>query len=179
MRFFSKQGRTKGFTLIELLVVIAIIGILASIITVSLQSSRAKGRDAKRISDIRTVQLALEEYYNDNGYYPAALSSISPTYIAAVPKDPKDNSTSYLYSSYNSVPSANCVASNKPIRYHLAAVMESDDTTNPTLKQDADYSYSPAGSTVCTGTTPDFNGNAVNCSGTSAGITDNCYDVTN
>ncbi|HUD02706.1 MAG TPA: prepilin-type N-terminal cleavage/methylation domain-containing protein, partial [Candidatus Paceibacterota bacterium] len=62
--------RKKGFTLIELMVVIAIIGILASIIMVSLSSAQSKGRDAKRVADIRTIQLALEEYYNDNGNYP-------------------------------------------------------------------------------------------------------------
>jgi len=60
----------KGFTLIELLVVIAIIGILASIVLVSLNNARQSARDTKRISDMRSTALALELYYADNGNYP-------------------------------------------------------------------------------------------------------------
>ena len=65
------KSRNKGFTLIELLVVIAIIGVLASIVTSSLSSARAKARDARRESDIKSIQTALEMYYLDNGHYPA------------------------------------------------------------------------------------------------------------
>jgi len=60
----------RGFTLIELLVVIAIIGLLSSIILVSLQGVRAKARDARRLSDMKQIQLALELYYDSNGSYP-------------------------------------------------------------------------------------------------------------
>ncbi|MAQ77189.1 hypothetical protein CL684_01550 [Candidatus Campbellbacteria bacterium] len=60
----------KGFTLIELLVVIAIIGVLSSTILGSLSDARAQARDARRLSDIRSIQTALEVYYTNNGTYP-------------------------------------------------------------------------------------------------------------
>ena len=64
----------KGFTLIELLVVIAIIGILAGVVTVSVGNAQAKARDAKIDSDMSAISIALEMYYNDNGYYPTITS---------------------------------------------------------------------------------------------------------
>ncbi len=48
-------ARGKGFTLVELLVVVAIIGILGSIVLVSVSGSRAKGRDAKRVEDLQGI----------------------------------------------------------------------------------------------------------------------------
>jgi prepilin-type N-terminal cleavage/methylation domain-containing protein len=60
----------KGFTLIELLVVIAIIGLLSSIVLVSMQGVRAKARDARRIHDLHQIRLALELFFDANGYYP-------------------------------------------------------------------------------------------------------------
>ncbi|MBU1102381.1 prepilin-type N-terminal cleavage/methylation domain-containing protein [Patescibacteria group bacterium] len=97
-----KQNNQKiqtGFTLIELLVVIAIIGLLATIVLVSLNSARIKARDARRQSDMHQIALAMEMYYDSvspssykdlpNGYATAipSASSIS-TYMNPVPLDP-------------------------------------------------------------------------------------------
>lgn len=60
----------KGFTLIELLVVIAIIGLLSTLAVVALNNARAKSRDARRVSDIKQIQTALELYLNDRSAYP-------------------------------------------------------------------------------------------------------------
>lgn len=77
MRNFINR-KNHGFTLIELLVVIAIIGILAAVVLVSLNSARAKSRDARRLADVRQVMTGLELFYNDNSRYPTATAG-SPT----------------------------------------------------------------------------------------------------
>lgn len=56
----------KGFTLIELLVVISIISMLAGVILVGTAGSRAKARDARRMSDVDQIRRALELYYLQN-----------------------------------------------------------------------------------------------------------------
>ena len=61
--------KQKGFTLIELLVVVAIIGLLASIILASLNSSRNKASDAaikQQLSDMRTASILV--YDNTSSY---------------------------------------------------------------------------------------------------------------
>ncbi len=63
------MNHKKGFTLIELLVVIAIIGLLASIVLVSVSNARKKARDVKRKADLTQVSKALEIYYNDYNTY--------------------------------------------------------------------------------------------------------------
>lgn len=62
--------KQKSFTLVELLLVIAIIGLLASIVFVSLQGSLARARDARRKSDLRQIFLAIEMYYDKYENYP-------------------------------------------------------------------------------------------------------------
>lgn len=84
----------QGFTLIELLVVIAIIGLLSTLSILALNQARARARDAKRISDVKQIQTAVELYYNDMGVYPSAvtaggsIASTYSTYLATVPTPP-------------------------------------------------------------------------------------------
>ena len=59
---------TRGFTLIELLVVIAIIGILSSVVLVSLNSARSKGKDTHIISDTSQLRTQIESDNNGSTY---------------------------------------------------------------------------------------------------------------
>ena len=118
-----------GFTLIELLVVIAIIGILSTLAVVALNSARQRARDAKRVSDVRQLQTALELGYSETGGYPSAAApgtalgdattkvlcdeNGSPTfradstsgtpcttiYMGLVPANPTPGGADYLYTS--------------------------------------------------------------------------------
>ena len=78
---YKLQAGKKGFTLIELLVVIAIIGILASMAVLGLSSVRARGRDAKRKTDLDTIKKALLIYYDGQtpNKYPIPLTGTTPT----------------------------------------------------------------------------------------------------
>lgn len=65
----------QGFTLIELLVVISIIALLSSVVLSSVNSARAKARDARRLSDLHSIRNAFALYASDNNYsYPGALT---------------------------------------------------------------------------------------------------------
>lgn len=124
---------SKGFTLIELLVVIAIIGILSSVVLASLNTARQKARDARRISDIKNVQLALELYGNDHsGNYPLATTTCDPVntkfyglealvngnYMSKIPTDPTAavGSNCYKYASGS--------GSTADTYYHIGATLE-------------------------------------------------------
>lgn len=149
----------KGFTIIELMVVIAIIGLLASIVMVSLGGAREKSRDSRRQADLKSIQLALSLYYNDNGMYPKNIyatsgsapdNGLAPNYLPIVPVDPEHtgtctngNSTGcYRYIAYNydsSSPGGTAICNSStriPTSYHLGAILE--DSSNSALTQDVD-----------------------------------------
>ena len=78
----------KGFTLIELLVVILIIGILLSVGTVSYGNAQKKTRDARRKTDLKAIQQALQQYYNKNGTYPTLNGTDTDTSLSLAWRDP-------------------------------------------------------------------------------------------
>ncbi len=96
--------KQKGFTLIELMVVIAIIGILAGIVMVSLGGARANARDARRQSDMRQFNTAMELCYDDatcnsnQAYLQSAdMPTAVGTYLVSVPTDPGSGNPSYTW----------------------------------------------------------------------------------
>lgn len=68
--FKTIKKAQKGFTIIELLIVIAIIAILALLVLNNFQGAQAKARDQQRTTDINNIHSKLEEFYNENNYYP-------------------------------------------------------------------------------------------------------------
>ncbi len=69
------QLLNSGFTLIELLVVIAIIALLASVVLLALNGTRAKARDARRIADMNQLAKAMELFFSDYNSYPTVSAS--------------------------------------------------------------------------------------------------------
>lgn len=75
LTYNTSMKHQKGFTLIELLVVIAIIGLLSSVILAALSSARMKARVARRYSDFKQLNTALELYKDKYNTYPNTSNS--------------------------------------------------------------------------------------------------------
>lgn len=60
----------KGFTLLELIIVITLIGLIASVIMVSLSESRKKSRNEAVVSQMYEYQKSIELNYSNTGVYP-------------------------------------------------------------------------------------------------------------
>ena len=87
----STRSLNRGFTLIELLIVIALIGILTAIASVSFAAVQKRARDARRTSDLKSIQNAYEQYYAQNANnYPTDCTVNMTDYLGSgIPTDPK------------------------------------------------------------------------------------------
>jgi general secretion pathway protein G len=117
------KNLSRGFTLVEIILVIACASVVITLVDPVKQFQ--KSNDAKRKSDLRQIQAALELFRADNGTYPlfgtggacntimgwsiasdisCALSGGSTVYMNTIPKDPKTGVScpGYLYSSNGS-----------------------------------------------------------------------------
>jgi len=154
----SRQRRSRktmpnlvsGFTIIELLVVISVIALLSSVIFASLNNARSKARDARRMSDIKQIQLALELYFDVNGVYPSTsnawksgttvcnstygsgnsysgptgyIPNLAPNYISVLPESPNVTTNKcYLYRDSNS---------GKDYKFLIWGAVENYSSTHP------------------------------------------------
>lgn len=158
----SKLKQKCGFTLIELLVVISIISFLACASLVVLNSSRMKSRDAKRISDFKQIQTALEMFFDQTGFYPQSsghptwsghwayfsqcletgvncgfsISNYSPV-IAKVPQDPLRKTSDPFANDFTYYP-ASPTGCGDGRNYRIAALLE---TEHQALDSDLDGSF--------------------------------------
>ncbi|MBI4101514.1 MAG: type II secretion system protein [Candidatus Nealsonbacteria bacterium] len=129
MREGFTAKRLKGFTLIELLVVIALIGILSTMVLVSMGGARAKARDAKRESDLRQIVLAMELAYSDDERYPQsadspdAIQSSKRSYLDPVPTDPQAGAPNYQWRDNSDGAVTDC----GPQNYCIYAALEEGD----------------------------------------------------
>lgn len=136
----KKSFFSRGFTLVELLVVIAIIGILATLLLLQLNVARSKARDTQRATAVNQIQIAVELFYDDCGWYPQDIYSALTTCLGGVgkymangitPTDP-NGGANYGYNK-NVAPAT---------KYQVWAQLENPGNGNPStagvLKNDAD-----------------------------------------
>ncbi len=153
---FTKKG-FRGFTLIELLVVIAIIGLLSTIIASPIQNARKKARDAKKIAEVKAVELSLDQYAEANrGSYPLSLAALAPIYMPILPTFAVTGQTAtkdeFAYTTYTA---SGVGITSVVFGYHLGVHLEA---YSQALDTDRDCIGSDTGATLPVGICTFYNG---------------------
>jgi type IV pilus assembly protein PilA len=160
-----QKSENKGFTIVELLIVIVVIGILALLVITTYSGIQAKARNAKRQTDIQSLQTQVEAFYTQNSYYPSRTDLNSSTWRASNNMksldtnslvDPQE-STSCLTAGTGGT--GNCLASAPAAKIYSyvpqdstgsAANCEATDTTCASYTLTATYEGTVNGSTTYT-----------------------------
>jgi len=120
---YVSKKKSLAIIIFVVLMGIATIGLLSTLAVVSLNNARMKSRDAKRISDIKQIQTALELYYWDTDAYPKGVTMVlggdeakvlissgfnfstygneGVVYFGSVPINPTPGGIDYIYTAYN------------------------------------------------------------------------------
>ncbi|MDD5579856.1 MAG: type II secretion system protein GspG [Methylobacter sp.] len=85
----------RGFTLIELMFSLIVVAVLGAIAVPTYIGYIDKARNTAAITDILSIQSAIERFYNDNYFYPATLAVISAS-LPNINTDPWGNAYVYL-----------------------------------------------------------------------------------
>jgi len=185
--------KKRGFSLIEITVVVLVLGILAALVIPAVDRVLIKARDARRKADLMSIQLALESYFDDNGYYPQSSCGWDcsgyrhstsgaqwipeiVTYLSSgvVPLDPRNNANpawtggNYCYT-YGNVwkNSVTCKPS-----YDLIGQLE--NTRDPDRCAVKCYTFTSATTSINAPWCTNVAGNPVTCTGSYSG---QIYDV--
>lgn len=141
------MSKANGFTLIEVLITISLIGVVFGVILTSAASLQKKQNDSKRLSDLKILQSALQQYYADSNSYPLTLSAPGTqfingikVYLNNIPGDPLGNAN-YGYSPLTGA-GADCSVI-PCINYCLFAKLEGTPSSPaPGCSPTAPYNYS-------------------------------------
>lgn len=152
----------KGFSLVELVVALSIVALVAVIAMASLTTIQQNGRDTQRISDLRMLQSALQQYYANENHYPDSLTltagaaltnctgiatgcTVTRTYLSRTPVDPSGAADPYCYTSNRSVTVATaCTTSGMEGTchyYELCARLENPSGAAATCTCDAQNNF--------------------------------------
>lgn len=73
------RRRCAGFTLVEVLVAGAVLALLAALALPAYQSQLNRGRTARAVADIKSIEMAMERFMTDRGRFPDTLAEAGVT----------------------------------------------------------------------------------------------------